>query len=178
MKLKEGDCLIFHFTNSFIGKAIAWYNLCKFGDSFGTHTGIITEVGVNGIVLWESLAGGPEENLYEIDWIESMIQEGHVKVLRSIHPITKPPIRVIFDEGYDDAHYGFLNIVAIGLMFIIPKYPGLFTGKISQICSEFALRTLYDSTDKEHDLQAEFGKAFDHISPHEMLMSKQFIEVE
>lgn len=168
MIFKPGQIYFWNSNKDLFGKAITYYNKKKFGASFTTHCGIITNVSEDAVTIWEATEKGFKPSIYEKWWLETRIAEGKVFIGE-----TKERIKdFVIKEDYLNIGYGWLDILAIGASFLFGyKIIGI-TGKNRLICSEAVCRVLYDCS-KTIDFQKEYGIKFDAITPMHIFMSRQ-----
>jgi hypothetical protein len=169
MKFKEGQIFFWKGEYGLFSKSINYYNKKKFGRSDCTHCGIIAEVNRDTVLIYEANKNGFEQNYYEIKWLNNQIELGIVHIGECNEKVTNVLKNC---EKYKDIKYGWIDIVMIGLSFILGKKLMVITGKNSIICSEAVCRVLYDCT-KTIDFQAEYGLLFDYITPEHIFLSKQ-----
>lgn len=159
-------------------KLIQLNNIIHYKKQGATHTGIITRIEGETIWIAEAIGKPFQEYEYETWWLDARIKEGKVWVRRSIFPLKDVYKNA---QKYFGRKYDWLAVYTIALksLFGINSIIGnKFKGDKFLICSEGALRTGYDSSNKKLDLTKEFNKPEDLIPPICIDLSKQFEDVK
>ena len=107
---------------------------------------------------------------YPSRWLNLKIAEGIVCV--------KIPKRGVKDvEKYADNYlgrgYAWFDMFGITLSFLLSWKMFTITGAKRLICSEAVARILYDASNKNLNLEKEFGKPCDFITPMDLFNSAQ-----
>ena len=167
MKFKTGQ-IVFFKSNGLFGNLIGSYNLIKYGENLTTHVGIITEVKKNEVLIHEALSDGFVKNYYEKWWLENKIESEEVFIKSSKIKL----VNVLKNsEKYLGKGYAWFDIFSIGLALIL-RFKINFTGANKLICSEAVSRILYDSSDKKINLEKEYDKPYDLITPQDIVYSE------
>ena len=169
---KEGDVLLFKKEDGF-SKLIQWYNILKYGHKGYSHAGIIGKVQGTDYLIYEALSQGfineidGHPNFYGEKGMQEMIDAGTLEIKR--------PNQILKDvQTYCDLYlgrgYAWIDIFAIGLSLIGISIK--LTGAKKLICSEAVARVLEDCSIGKIDMEKEFNKSFDLITPQDLNNSK------
>ena len=169
IKYKVGQIFFWKGESGLFAKAINYFNMKKFKQSDCTHCGIIAQVSDDRLLIYEATNKGFTASYYDIPWLNGRIEAGVVHIGEC-----KEKLKNVIDncEKYEGIKYGWLDIISIGLSFILGKKLMSVTGQNAIICSEAVCRVLYDCS-KTIDFQAEYGIMFDYITPQHIFLSTQ-----
>ena len=166
---KPGDIIFFNWKNPGY-KIIRFYNRVKYGKWGWAHVGIVTYVQRDKVLIHEAIGTGVTRSWYTIKFLERKIDEGIVDIQR-------PKQKLLYIEDcankYYGKGYGWLDIIGIGICFLLGWKGMKITGASKLICSEAVARILYDASNKEINFENEYDKSYDMITPMDIYLSKQ-----
>ena len=175
MKYKIGQ-IVFFKGNGFFSKLIKTYNFINYGETGFSHTGIITKVERDRVIVSEALSNGfintrkdGSPNYYYKTWLDMKKRKCEIDIKTPIFKLINVEKNT---NKYIGIPYGFLDILGI-LISLVFKFRFIsLTGAKRLICSEAVARILYDSSNKKINFQEEFNKCYDLISPMDIYKSK------
>jgi hypothetical protein len=169
MKFKVGDIVFFQYDDNIFSWMVQRYNILQYSITGPTHVGIIGEVKKDTVVIYEALDDGFVKNDYEKWWLNLKIDEKVIQI-RKTKGLTKVKEAC---EKYLGRGYAWLDIVSIGLSYLLRfKFMGC-TGARKLICSEAVARVLYDASRKKINFEAEYNKSYNTITPMDLYLSEQ-----
>ncbi len=160
-ELKPGDLVLFSHTRLF-DRLVRWFTKSEF-----SHSGIIFEIKEKFILVGEAWGTG-------FDIRKRTVKEINLCRLRRSHTelidITKTM------EKYIGSPYDKLNIIGL-ILFRYLRIKLFATSAKELTCSEVSARFFYDTTFKKINFESEFGKPYDYITPADLSISKQLVDV-
>lgn len=183
MEFKQGDVLLFA-SNGINWKDKVYSGVIKLANRIHypnkpwkeikwSHAAIVGEVREWTVIVYEALSDGFVKSEYGIAGLLERQEKGTLCVRRSKYRLSGT-VKIL--DSYLGRSYGWLDIAQIGLYTLVGKTSFLLsTDARKLICSEAVTRYLYDASNRAINLEPEFEKKFDHITPQDLYYTK-FLE--
>lgn len=168
--MKVGNIILFR-GNSFYSKLIKIYNHIEYDIEGFTHVGIVTEVKDNKITIHEALSQGFVANEYNENELKEKLSKDELYFMESKIKLTNVKNN---SNKYLGRGYAWFDIFGIVISMIFGFKFLKVTGANKLICSEAVSRVVYNSSNKKINLEEEFNKSFDLITPTDIFLSKYF----
>ena len=170
MKYQIGQILNFRYYDGIMQKLIVFGNLIRYGEKGATHSALVYDVNDTDVIVAEALGNGFTISPYEKWWVDARIEDGTIRVGKTIEPLTNIQENI---KKYEGTPYGWLDLINCAWYILFGKAAFSFSnGAKSLICSEAVARCLYDSS-KTINFEKEFNKPYDCITPQDLAQSKQ-----
>jgi len=163
-----GDIIIFS------GKSLISRAIQKFTKSKWNHVGIVYDTNEKYVVLAEAIYNGFKLKKYSKKNIEKMLKKEKIKIKKS-----KKTLNFIrtFILKYLGIRYSWFGIVKIALKILFKKLDLKGDNEKTLICSETVSRILYDCSEGYVDLEREFNKTHDFITPADINKSEFLYDI-
>lgn len=159
--IMEGDIVLFSHTRLF-DRLVKWFT-----NSDYSHIGIIYSAGGKSIKVGEAWGTG-------FDIRKRRVEEIHAcKVRRSKTQLKNVQKNL---NKYIGSRYDKLNILGL-ILYKFIRLRVFETSAKNLTCSEASARFLFDSSLKKINFETEFNKPYDYITPADLALSDQLVDV-